>query len=170
MSTATWQVVIDMPREKAWGILQDLSKAHNYVPGVIDTQITTVQKTGVGASRTVYMSKTNAMDETVTEWKEGTGFRIRLHKGAKDAPFPKSYFLYTLEDDAPGKTRLTTEMGYVMPGGVLGGLFDKLLINSIVRGRIRDVALSMKLFYETGQPTKPAALKQLRTQLRAQLG
>lgn len=164
-STATWQVVIDMPREKAWGILQDLSKAHNYVPGIVDTQITTSQKTGVGASRKVYMSKTNAMDETVTEWNEGYGFRIRLHKGPKDAPFPRSYFLYKLEDDVPGKTRLTTEMGYVMPGGAIGGWLDKLLINSIVRGRIRDVALSMKLFYETGQPTKPAALKQLRAQL-----
>jgi len=164
-SIASWQVVIDMPREKAWNILQDLSKAHNYVPGIVDTRVTTEQKTGIGASRKVYMSKTNAMDETVTEWNEGAGFRIRLHKGPKDAPFPKSYFSYKLEDEAPGKTRLTTEMGYVMPGGAVGGLFDKLLINSIVRGRIRDVALSMKLFYETGQPTKPEALKQLRAQL-----
>lgn len=164
-STATWQVVIDMPREKAWDILQDLSKAHNYVPGIVDTRITTVQKTGVGASRKVYMSKTNAMDETVTEWNEGAGFRIRLHKGPRDAPFPQSYFAYKLEDDASGKTRLTTTMGYNMPLGAVGKLLDNLLINSIVRGRIRDVALSMKLFYETGKPTTPAALKQLRAQL-----
>jgi hypothetical protein len=164
-STATWQVVIDMPRDKAWEILRDLSKAHNYVPGIIDTRITTEQKTGVGASRKVYMSKTNAMDETVTEWNEGTGFRIRLHKGPKDSPFPQSYFLYRLEDAEPGKTLLTTEMGYVMPGGFVGRLLDRLLINAIVRGRIRDVALSMKLFYETGEPTRPAALRQLRAQL-----
>lgn len=164
-STATWQVTIDMPRAKAWEILQDLSKAHNYVPGIVDTKITTDKKTGVGASRKVYMNKTNAMDETVTDWNEGVGFRIRLHKGPKDSPFPKSYFEYKLEDEAGGKTRLTTVMGYSMPFGALGQLLDNLLINKIVRGRIRDVALSMKLFYETGNRTEPAALKQLRAQL-----
>jgi len=164
-STATWQVVINMPRAKVWEILQDLSKAHNYVPGVIDTKITTQQQTGVGASRKVYMSKTDAMDETVTEWTEGYGFRIRLHKGPKDSPFPNSHFIYRLDDEGSDKTRLTTTMGYSMPMGAVGQLLDKLLIHSIVRGRIRDVALSMKLFYESGKRTEPAALKQLRSQL-----
>ena len=35
----TAQVVIDLPRAEAWDKLRDLSLAHNYVPGIVKTEI-----------------------------------------------------------------------------------------------------------------------------------
>lgn len=158
----TYEVLIDMPREKAWAIMQDITAPHKYVPGLLKTEMHTEQKQGVGASRRVF-KKMMAMDETVTEWNEGYGFSIRLHDGAKDKPFPHSYFIYKIDDAAGGKTRFTATMGYSFPLGFIGKIIDSLLIAPIVAGEIRAVALAVKYYYETGETPTSADLKRLRS-------
>ncbi len=165
ISEATYQVTLEMPREQAWKTLEDLSQAHNYVPGIIKTEIVSSNKQGVGASRLVYQGKKRALQETVTDWDEGSGFRIRLHKGEKDSPFKNAFFRYLIEESDGDTTRLTTTMGYTPPLGWFGILLDKLFLNKIISGVIRDVALSMKHFYETGKPTTPKDLKAIKAQL-----
>jgi uncharacterized membrane protein len=165
ISKATWQVTINMPREKAWEILQDFSQAHNYVPGIIRTEIVTEKKQGEGASRLVYQSKTKALEETITEWHEGSGFRIWLHKGEKDSPFKNAFFVYTIAEGEKDTTLLTTTMEYTPPLGKLGEWLDKLFLNRIISGVIRDVAISMKHYYETGKPTSKEDLKKLKAQM-----
>lgn len=157
----TYQVVIDLPRERCWQIMQDITVPHKYVPGLIRTEFHTEQKHGVGASRRVY-KKMMAMDETVTEWHEGHGLRLRLHDGKKDKPFPDSYFVYSLDDAPNGKTLFTATMGYSFPFGAIGAFIDKLLIAPIVQGQIRDVALAVKHYYETATSPTPADIKRLR--------
>lgn len=166
VSEATSQITINMPREKAWEILKNFSVAHNYVPGIIDTEIITDKKEGVGASRLVYQSKTKTLQETITEWNEGFGFRLRLHKGDKDSPFKNAFFSYKIEDVGDNQTRLTNTMGYTPPMGGIGVLIDNLFLNKIISGVIRDVTISMKSYYETGQPTTPADLKKLKAKLK----
>ena len=48
---AKYQVVVDIPVEKAWEKLQDVTVPHKYVPGVYKCEMHTQQKTGVGTSR-----------------------------------------------------------------------------------------------------------------------
>lgn len=156
-----YQVVIDMPRDKAWQIMQDITVPHHYVPGLIKTEMHTQQTSGVGASRRVY-KKMMAMDETVTDWHEGHGFRIRLHDGDKDKPFPDSFFVYRIDDAPDNKTLFTATMGYRFPFGALGRFLNRWLIVPIVRGQIRDVALAVKHYYETGATPTPADIKRLR--------
>jgi hypothetical protein len=67
-----------MPRTRAREILRDLSVAHRCVPGLVRTQIRTVQTAGVGASRRVYRKGDRSLDETVIEWEDGHGFLLRL--------------------------------------------------------------------------------------------
>lgn len=165
MSKAISKVSIAIPKSQAWEKLQDLSLAHNYVPGIIKTEITTAQKTGVGASRKVYQSKSKALQETVVEWNEGEGFKIRLHKGDKDAPFKNAYFQYQLAEGPNNTTELTAIMGYEPPLGKFGKALDNLFLNKVITKVINDVALSMKLFYETNQPTKKSDLKKLKSRL-----
>jgi hypothetical protein len=162
MSEVSFQVVINMPKSDAWQRLQDLTLAHHYVPGIVSTEITTSQTRGVGTSRKVYQSGSRYLEETVTQWDEGNGFTLRLHKREKDAPFRNAFFRYELKDAGNGKTRLITTMGYTPPLGAIGKTLDKWLLNRIIRSAIRDVALSMKLYYETGEPTDKSALKSLK--------
>lgn len=157
------QVILEKPRQQVWERLRDLSLAHNYVPGIIKTEIISEQKEGVGASRLVYQTQSRALQETVTEWHDGYGFKIRLHKGDKDSPFKNAYFRYEIADAEDNKTLLTTSMGYTPPLGFIGVILDKLFLNKIIAGVIRKVAISMKHYYDTGTRPTAADLKRLQT-------
>lgn len=156
-STATAEILVQLPREQVWERLRDLSIAHYYVPGLIDTRITTPQREGVGASRKVYQKGTAPLDETVVEWNEGYGFVLRLHQGDK-APliFKEAHFSYAIEDAGPGVTRFKPSLIYTVKWGALGVLLDRLFMNGVSRGMLRKLSLSFKTFYETGKPSNPA--------------
>ncbi|MEZ5571483.1 MAG: SRPBCC family protein [Halioglobus sp.] len=153
------QVLIDLPIDAAWKKLRDISLAHNYVPGIVNTKIVSQQHEGVGASRYVYRNSKSYIQETVEEWQDGTGFLIRLHRGDKPAPpFKTAWFRYHLQAHGAGQTQLTTSLIYDLPWGRLGQWLGARMAK-FVRGTISDVAIAMKLYYETGQPTTPAVLK-----------
>ena len=153
------QVLLDMPRQQAWTRLRDISLAHNYVPGIVRTEIVSEQREGVGASRYVYRNARSYIQETVVEWDEGHGFLIRLHRGDKPAPpFRNAWFRYRLVDEGPDKTLFSASLEYELPWGALGRWLEKRM-EKIVQATINDVALAMKLYYETGQPTTAAALQ-----------
>jgi hypothetical protein len=158
--------IIDIPISKAWEKLRDLSLAHNYVPGIVKTELVSEQREGVGASRYVYRNAKSYIQETVEEWQEGTGFLIHLHKGDKPAPpFKDAWFRYALEDCGNEQTRLTTTLMYEMPWGGLGNWLGARMAG-FVKATISDVAVSMKLYYETGEPTTAAALKTYKASLK----
>lgn len=162
----TAQTLIDIPRAEAWEKLRDISLAHNYVPGIVKTVIVSDQIHGVGASRYVYRNKKNYIQETVQEWQEGEGFLIRLHKGDKPAPpFRNAWFRYTLEDHGPEQTQFTASLRFEMPWGRVGAWLGKKMAN-FIQATIADVAIAMKLYYETGEPTTRAALKSYKARLK----
>lgn len=167
------QVTINVPRAQAWEKLQDLTLAHNYVPGLVKTEITTELKQGVGASRKVYQTETKGIDETVVEWQDGHGFLIRLHRGDRGAPAPfkEAFFRYRIDDgDSADTTLLTTSMSYTMGMGFIGGLLERLLLKKLFTSVIRDVAISLKQFYESGERVTPAMLKQLKSDYKKTSG
>lgn len=156
------QIVIDVPRGEAWARLRDISLAHNYVPGIVKTEIVSAQAEGVGASRYVYRSARSYLQETVVEWHEGEGFVIRLHKGDKPAPpFRTASFVYCLHDHGASQTLFTATLRFKMPWGALGSWLEKKM-EKPVAATVADVAAAMKLYYETGKPTTAAALKAYR--------
>jgi hypothetical protein len=153
------QVVIDMPREQAWARLRDISLAHNYVPGIVRTEIVSARTEGVGASRYVWRNARSYLQETVVEWREGEGFLIRLHKGDKPAPpFRSASFRYELADQGSDQTLFTASLQFEMPWGALGNWLEKQMAKPVA-ATVADVATAMKLYYETGEPTTAAALK-----------
>lgn len=160
----SYQTRIALPREACWEKLRDMTLARHYVPGLVRVDITTPDATGVGASRRVYRKQGGAVDETVIEWQEGNGFLLRLHRGESGRPplFRKAWFRYALEDGSEGDTVFTATLSYVMPWGRLGELLERLLLRKAFRSTVRDVALAMKEYYETGLPMTPQRLRELR--------
>ncbi|PLW81182.1 SRPBCC family protein [Kineobactrum sediminis] len=153
------QTLIDLPVTEAWAKLRDISLAHNYVPGIVKTVIVSENSEGPGASRYVYRNGKSYIQETVEEWHEGKGFLIRLHRGDKPAPpFRKAWFRYALEGNDSGQTLFTATLEYEMPWGRLGDWLGRRMAG-VVGATLADVAIAMKLYYETGQPTTAAALK-----------
>ena len=168
---AAFQVTLDMPMEKAWEVMQDLTVPQKYVPGLYKCEMRTEKTKGVGTSRHVYKKMYGVfpveLDETVTEWNEGTGFTLHLHNGDKDrAPLPKSYFIYKIEPAGDDKTLFTGAMGYTFWGGALGTLMDVPFVFPGVKMEIHNVVAAIKFYYETGIKPLPADLKRLRPEVK----
>jgi hypothetical protein len=153
-----------LPREAAWQKLRDLSVAHHYVPGLTGTEIRTALKEGVGASRRVFQGGGRWLDETVTEWAEGQGFEIRLHRAEQGmvAPFREASFRYWLEDAGPSTTRLVLTLSYTLRWGVFGALLERLAMGRGVSANLRDVALGLREYYLSGAPVTDARRAELR--------
>lgn len=163
----SYQTRIALPRAACWEKLRDLSVAHHYVPGLVRVEVTTPDAEGVGASRRVYRKAGDWVDETVEEWQEGRGFLIHLHRGENGRPplFRKAWFRYALDDGPDGDTVFTATLSYVMPWGRLGGWLERVLRKAF-RSTVRDVALAMKDYYETGLPVSPARLREIKAAAR----
>ena len=50
---ASSRVLIKLPRDRAWALLQDLTLAHHYVPGVLRCELHGEQRHGVGHPREI---------------------------------------------------------------------------------------------------------------------
>lgn len=150
-STVTAKASIALPIETCWEKLRDLTRAVHYVPGLTECRITTEQKEGVGASRRVVSRQAGAMDETVTEWEEGEGFTIRLHKGTAPArPFREAHFRYQLVR-AGEHCEIHTGMTYELAFGVLGVLLDTLIMRRMLGRSVQGVADGLAAYYERSE-------------------
>ena len=159
---------ISLPIETCWQSLRDLTRAQHYVPGLTNTTISTDYKEGLGASRIVTHKQFGEMDETVIRWDEGQGFTVRLHKGDKAArPFKRASFRYELRpiSNSPSdrdRCEIHTALVYELPFGLIGRLFDRLLLGRIFRLSVIDTAVCLAENYQTGQPVPESRRSQLR--------
>ena len=169
MQSLEYQIKLQLSAEQAWQKLRDISRADQYVPGITSVELLTTAVEGVGASRRVHQGKTLALDETVTQWREGEGFTLRLHRGEKGPvpPLKEAWFEYGLAV-IDGDTWLRNRMRYQVGLGPLGALLDRLVLKKVVAGALRDTTIAQKLFYEGGEKVTPELLKQARKQLRQQ--
>ncbi len=150
-------VVVQLPGEQAWEVLQDFSVAHLYVPGIVRTEIVSQQRNGLGAHRRVYDPSGDYLEETIVEWTQGRGFVIRLHDGQKCmAPFEQAHFSYQLSASETDKTLIELKMAVAMPWGGFGESMAARYILPVMKTRLAQVAAGMKHFYETGQPATDA--------------
>jgi hypothetical protein len=153
MSTiACHSVLLDLTPQAAWAKLRDLRLAPHYVPGLTGCQFHPGPTEGLGASRRVLRKGGQYLDESVVQWREGTGFVLRLHQGDNDSPFPfrQASFSYALQAEGDA-TRMTLAMNYSLRGGrlmelILGKAFNKV---------VRQIAENLKAYYETGRTQNP---------------
>jgi len=156
-STVTYEIHIALPRTQIWAGLRDLSRAPLYVPNLTGSEFTTEQHEGVGTSRRVFQVKGAPLDETVVEWDDGFGFKLRLHNGDKPpAPFKEGWFDYRIADAPNGGTYFRPALIYSIGGGIFGKLMDALVVKGFALKNLRAVAENFKRHYETGEITNPA--------------
>lgn len=151
-SHASHSLLIDLPHEQVWSKLRDLTLAPHYVPDLTGCQLHPGPERGLGASRRVFQKNGQWLDETVSEWHEGEGFLIRLHRGDKGAPVPfrEAWFRYAIAS-AGERTAFTASLIYQPAGGVFGKLLDRLLLRRALNKVVTQIAVNLKAFYETGE-------------------
>ena len=159
---ASVQVTADVPVSESWALLSDFSLAHNYVPGLSNTEIVSDISSGVGAHRRVYDADGDFIEETITVWNEGEGFTIRLHEGeAPMAPFTAVAFDYHVAPAGDEQTRIDLALRFEMPWGGVGHWLGANFIQPAMEAELVQVAAGMKAFYESGEPASDADREQL---------
>jgi polyketide cyclase/dehydrase/lipid transport protein len=155
-------VVADLPLDRAWSLLSDFSLPHNYVPGIIRTEIVSNKTSGVGAHRRVYSGEDSYLEETIIAWRDGEGFVIRLHQGDKPMmPFQRAEFSYAISPQNDSGTLIELAMVIEMPWGGFGEKLGDWVILPTMQDRLVQVAAGMKHFYETGVPATDGDRKRL---------
>ncbi len=159
MQTVTTEFEVDLDANQAWQRLRDLSAPDKYVQGLTSVEFTTGRREGVGTSRQVIQGKSLKLDETVTEWREGEGFTLRLQRGDRGPipPFKQHFFDYGIRE-ADGRVFLVNSMRYEVGLGPLGRLLDLLVLRRVLANQLRDVTLAQKIYYETGERVTPEIL------------
>jgi len=153
---------VEVPHTVAWQNMRDLSVAHNYVPGLTATEIITSQREGVGASRKVYQTGTDYLQETVTAWDEGHGFVIRLHRGDEPMkPFKHAEFHYRMAAVTDRVTQVTLAIQVEMPFGQLGSWLGDSFARPALESELTRVLAGLKHYYETGEPANDADRERL---------
>lgn len=147
------EIVIAVPIARSWILLQDLPQAQEYVPGIVRTELTTVTKAGPGTSRRVYSDENSYINETITVWREGEGFTLRLHgdDGLAPAPFSQATFSYQIEEQGPDNTLVQLRLRGTMRGGIVGEWAGRSLLSGAFQNRVDAVGRSLKKYYESLQ-------------------
>lgn len=167
MATITSHALIHLPDSDCWQKLRDLTLASNYVPGVTHVEIITDQHEGVGASRIVTLDEApHQMEETVTEWREGEGFTLKIHKDGKSAIpiFSSFFFHYRIKPDDQDKnvTHFTPSMAFTPKFGVIGRLLFEKAVAKRLQHTLHVIAASMAEYYESGEPVSDARIEALK--------
>ncbi|MEM9705888.1 MAG: SRPBCC family protein [Pseudomonadota bacterium] len=167
LETVSYDLIINVPAADAWAKLRDLTQAHNYVPDVTRTEITTDLREGVGAARKVYLSDNpDGLDETVVEWRDGEGFTIRVHKGEERAIpiFDHFFFQYAIEE-AGTQTVFKPAIKFLPRFGPIGKVLSALVLKRAFGTTLSVIAQSLKEYYETGEPTPQERRKAIRKEI-----
>ena len=160
MHIVTAEYPVKLAKSDVWQLLSDLSKADMYVQGLTALAFTTTARQGVGASRRVTQGKSMQLDETVTEWVDGEGFRLRLHRGEKGPipPLSKLFFDYRVVQRGD-QVYLRNSMHYEVGLGPLGALLNSLFLKRLVSTQLHKVTLAQTIYYQTGERVTPEILK-----------
>jgi Polyketide cyclase / dehydrase and lipid transport len=169
LTTVRGAAPISLGAEACWQNLRDLTRARHYVPGLLDSVVTTDLEEGVGASRIVTHRRFGEMNETVVAWDVGRGMTLRLHKGDKAAtPFKEAFFRYELKPASPpsdlvNSCEIHTALSYAMPLGPIGRMLDRLFLRRIFRQNVIDTAVCLAEHYESNAPVPSSRLPQIRS-------
>ncbi len=162
------QVQVEVPPSVSWALMSDFSLAHKYVPGIIATKVLEGPSRGIDAHRLVYDKSGKAIDETVIEWIEDSGFKIRLHQGEKPlVPFTYAQFDYHMSPGEKNTTVVELAMLFELPWGRLGRILSKMIFRPTIQNRVVGVAAGLKAYYESGEAScTKAYIERLKPEVR----
>lgn len=140
-------LLLDRAPEQVWQMFSQLDQAANYLPEVERVEMLTSVTSGEGASRRLYLSGGEQVDETVTGWYEGTGMTLRIEPDQKP-PFPFTEFNFetNLKGMATDATAVHLSLVYEPRFGLLGQVLDSLLLESRAEKKLMAIATGVKQY------------------------
>ncbi|MCK5628558.1 hypothetical protein KAI12_03745, partial [Candidatus Bathyarchaeota archaeon] len=143
------EIMIDSPMKKVWSVIvkhleRPELQGEDEPKGPIQSRYgipLSKQRKGVGTkTRWIYQLRTRKFvwDDVVTEWKENE----KITWEATSAWEMKDSFILSLVSDK--KMRLSYTMDYILPYGILGKIYDRILLRKSMEKYLEETLRQMK--------------------------
>ena len=142
---------IDAPPDQVWRTLADLEAVEQYSPGVRSASYTSVEREGVGASRSCDFHGPGTVHERVVHWEEGERLAIQIEKGFPADDVMADFRLNAVE----GGTRVEVHFSYEPRYGPIGSLMDRIMMRAYAERAMQSLVKGLKRHTETGERQEP---------------
>ena len=144
----TGELEINAPASQVWDVLADFSAVDTWVPIVLSSHIDPGVVRGVGVRRYCTVKGFGRIDEIVTDWQEGRSLSYRV---SSLGPFLFTQNTWIVDETGQQSCKVTLELGYVVRLGVLGRLFNALVLGRQLKKRAPKAIEGLRIRVETGQ-------------------
>lgn len=167
MTQVNASINIDAPKEKVWTILADFGNIAVFNPNLRSSHSTSVENSGVGATRHCDLAPMGAIEERILEWKEGTEMLVAIYGGERMPPLDFDHTTARLNVQALGAnhSRVAMTFSYRVKGGLLGAFMNQFMIKPQFRKATPNVLKGLKYYAEHGKRAQRADLKNLDVRL-----
>lgn len=145
MSEFEEQIIISASPDKVWDVLADIRNIYLWNPGVVRSKQTTLGEVGVGAWRHCNLGGKNYLDEEVIEFEKPHRLTMRINH--TNLPFKAAEIRYTVELQGD-KTLVRVSPKYQLKFGLLGGIFDTIMVRSQYRKGMQELLHGLRNYVE----------------------
>ncbi len=140
------EIAINAPVEKIWSVLSDLAVLEKYDPTVLKSELISIEKSGMGAKRKVYMKDgKNWFEEKITIWQPNQALTIQL----TNCTFPINGLKHSYSFSSTSNSTVVRQvMEYDVRFGLFGKLMDWLMIKKQSDKGIKLFMTGLKKFVE----------------------
>lgn len=143
------QIEINQSKDKVWQALADFGNICHGHPGVSKSHITSILKTGVGATRHCDFTMMGASaEEIISDWNEGKNITVKVYELHK-MPGLDTVSLDLAIEEKGAKTLLTGTMNYTMKNAFFD-FMNTLVMKKINSKLLEGILAGHKLYIETG--------------------
>ena len=143
MTRISEEIRISVPKQVVWEAISDLAAVQDFNPSVKRSYYRPGPRKGISAGRHCDLIPLGSVEETVTEWKEGEGFTLKIHDGKNTPPWKRATGrMWVLPEGAGARAGLSVE--YELKFGLVGALMDRLLVRPQFRKTVRNTLEGLK--------------------------
>ena len=160
MTKIECSVRIDAPKEEVWAALADFGGVQKFHPGLKASRSTSSASEGVGATRHCDLKPMGAIEERITEWKEGEEMLVHIYDGKNAPPLDFEHTKARISLYAEGQTtRVTMRLTYRTKG--LAGVVMGPVMKSQWKKGVAGLLKGLKFYVERGEKATSRDLERI---------
>ncbi len=149
MAHFSTQIWIHATKETVWEVLADFGGIYRWNPGVRHSYSTSEASHGLLATRHCeLLNGDDYLDEDILEWHDGEGFKVNIYE--TNLPLHRNVVEFSVEADGSG-TIVTVAPDYALKYGLLGRLFNHIVVRRQFKKGMEDLLAGLKYHIETGE-------------------
>jgi len=148
MTKLTTKRTINAPASQVWAVISDYQNAHAFHPLLESVEQISEAERGVGATRQCNLYNNSSVVEEVIAWEEGRSFTVQTNE---QPIFGVTNGTMSVRSIDAHNSEVTVVTAYTPKWGIVGRLFDFLLLRMVVNNAVGRVLKGLQHHVESGE-------------------